>query len=172
MAAAGGGTLQAQGANPFRVGAYRKAADTVERFDGSLRTLFAMKGRDGLAALPGIGAGLASAIAKMLETGRWAQLERLRGSLDQRPCSRLSQGLVPSWRSEFTIRSASRPRSARGRASRGAALRSRGWAGAVSRRSALPSPRSSIVHGCATVALFPPGRALRRSTARRRPRIS
>jgi DNA polymerase/3'-5' exonuclease PolX len=53
--------LQAQGANPFRVGAYRKAADTVERFNGSLRTLFAMKGRDGLDALPGIGAGLASA---------------------------------------------------------------------------------------------------------------
>jgi DNA polymerase/3'-5' exonuclease PolX len=51
--------LQAQGANPFRVGAYRKA--TVERFNGSLRTLFAMKGRDGLDALPGIGAGLASA---------------------------------------------------------------------------------------------------------------
>jgi hypothetical protein len=26
--------LQAQGANPFRVGAYRKAADTVEQFTG------------------------------------------------------------------------------------------------------------------------------------------
>lgn len=52
--------LQAKGANPFRVGAYRQAADTLERFNGSLRTLFAMKGRDGLDALPGIGAGLAS----------------------------------------------------------------------------------------------------------------
>lgn len=60
MAAAGGGAPAAQGANPFRVGAYRQAADTVERFNGSLRTLFAMKGRDGLDALPGIGAGLAS----------------------------------------------------------------------------------------------------------------
>ena len=32
--------LQAQGANPFRVGAYRKAADSVERLPGSVRALF------------------------------------------------------------------------------------------------------------------------------------
>ena len=32
------GLLLAREANPFRVGAYRKAADTVEGFNGSLRT--------------------------------------------------------------------------------------------------------------------------------------
>lgn len=87
--------LQAQGANPFRVGAYRKAADTVEQFNGSLRTLFAMRGRDGLDALPGIGAGIASAIAEMFETGRWAQLERLRGSLDPTTLFQIVPGIGP-----------------------------------------------------------------------------
>lgn len=87
--------LQAQGANPFRVGAYRKAADTVDRFNGSLRALFAMKGRDGLDALPGIGVGIASAIAEMLETGRWVQLERLRGTLDPTTLFQTVPGIGP-----------------------------------------------------------------------------
>ena len=87
--------LQAQGANPFRVGAYRKAADTVERFNGSMRTLFVMKGRDGLDALPGIGVGITSAIAEMLETGRWAQLDRLRGNLDPTTLFQTVPGIGP-----------------------------------------------------------------------------
>jgi hypothetical protein len=87
--------LQAQGANPFRVGAYRRAADTVERFDGSLRELLAAQGRAGLDALPGIGAGIAAAIAEMLETGRWTQLERLRGSLDPAMLFRTVPGIGP-----------------------------------------------------------------------------
>ena len=87
--------LQAQGANPFRVGAYRKAADSVERSSGSVRTLFAMKGRDGLDALPGVGAGIASAIAEMLATGRWVQLERLRGNLDPATLFQTVPGIGP-----------------------------------------------------------------------------
>ncbi len=90
-----GEMLQAQGANPFRVSAYRRAGDTVERFDGSLRELFAAKGRAGLDALPGIGAGIAAAIAEMLETGRWTQLERLRGSLDPAMLFRTVPGIGP-----------------------------------------------------------------------------
>jgi len=39
-------------------------------------------GNKGLEALPGIGRGIATAIAEIVTTGRWAQLERLRGSLD------------------------------------------------------------------------------------------
>lgn len=74
--------LAAQGANPFRVGAYRKAADSIERFAGSLPELFATRGAAGLDELPGIGPGIAAAIAEMLKTGRWTQLDRLRGSLD------------------------------------------------------------------------------------------
>jgi hypothetical protein len=74
--------LQAQGANPFRVGAYRKAADGVLAYRGDVRALFERKGLAGLDELPGVGAGIAAAIAEMLRTGRWSQLERLRGSLD------------------------------------------------------------------------------------------
>lgn len=73
--------LQAQGANPFRVGAYRKAADTVESTP-DVRALYETQGRAGLDALPGIGPAMAAALAEMLESGRWAQLERLRGALD------------------------------------------------------------------------------------------
>ncbi|MFS8086639.1 MAG: helix-hairpin-helix domain-containing protein [Acidobacteriota bacterium] len=89
--------LQAQGANPFRVGAYRKAATTVEQCDASLRTLFAAGGRDGLDALPGIGPGIASAIAEMLQTGRWAQLERLRGSVDPTALFQAIPGIGPEF---------------------------------------------------------------------------
>lgn len=87
--------LHAQGANPFRVGAYRRAADTVERFPGSLRELFVAKGRAGLDALPAIGAGIAAAIAEMVETGRWTQLDRLRGSLDPTTLFQTVPGIGP-----------------------------------------------------------------------------
>jgi DNA polymerase (family 10) len=87
--------LHAQGANPFRVGAYRKAADTVLQHGGSLRELFAAKGLPGLDALPGVGPGIASAIAEMLQTGRWVQLERLRGSLDPALLFRTVPGVGP-----------------------------------------------------------------------------
>jgi hypothetical protein len=87
--------LEAQGANPFRVGAYRRAADTVERYSGNLRALFAAEGRDGLDALPGIGAGIAAAIAEILQTGRWAQRERLLGSADPTTLFQIVPGIGP-----------------------------------------------------------------------------
>lgn len=74
--------LQAQGANPFRVSAYRHAADTVHDYRGDLRALFERSGVAGLCELPRIGAGIAAAVGEMLRTGRWSQLERLRGSID------------------------------------------------------------------------------------------
>lgn len=87
--------LKAQGANPFRVAAYRKAAQTVEQSRVDLRDVLANKGRRGLSELPAIGAGLAAAIAEMLETGRWAQLDRLRGSLDPATLFRIVPGIGP-----------------------------------------------------------------------------
>jgi len=85
--------LHAQGANPFRVNAYRKAADTVEGLAGELHALYETKGTAGLDALPGIGPGIAAAIREMLETGRWTQLERLRGSLDPETLFRTIPGV-------------------------------------------------------------------------------
>jgi hypothetical protein len=87
--------LHAQGANPFRVGAYRKAADSVDQYPGSLRELFAARGLPGLDELPGVGPGIAAAIAEMLQTGRWVQLERLRGSLDPALLFRTVPGVGP-----------------------------------------------------------------------------
>jgi DNA polymerase (family X) len=71
--------LESQGANPFRVSAYRRAGDSVEQLGRSVREVFDTHGRSGLQALPGIGAGISSAIAEMLVTGGWGQLARLRG---------------------------------------------------------------------------------------------
>lgn len=74
--------LEAQGASPYRAAAYRKAADTVVATQRPLREIFDAEGAAGLDALPHIGRGIAAAIAELLASGRWSQLERLRGSLD------------------------------------------------------------------------------------------
>jgi DNA polymerase (family X) len=73
--------LEQQQANPFRVGAYRRAAETVAGLDEDVSALLEREGIEGLDALPGIGSVLAQAIAQMVRTGRWAQLERLRGAV-------------------------------------------------------------------------------------------
>jgi len=73
--------LEQQEANPFRVRAYRRAADTVAALEEEIASLLSRDGLDGLDALPGIGPSLAAAIGQMARTGRWAQLERLRGAV-------------------------------------------------------------------------------------------
>jgi hypothetical protein len=87
--------LESQGANPFRVSAYRRAAATVEALPDNLREIFERAGTDGLDALPGIGAGIAGAIAEILITGSWAQLERLRGSHDPEKLFQSIPGVGP-----------------------------------------------------------------------------
>ncbi|MEJ2509930.1 MAG: helix-hairpin-helix domain-containing protein [Gammaproteobacteria bacterium] len=74
--------LERQGANPFRIGAYRRAADTLTHLDRDVEAILAREGMDGLMALPGIGKGIAANIAEIVHSGRWAQLDRLRGTAD------------------------------------------------------------------------------------------
>jgi Helix-hairpin-helix domain len=74
--------LAAQGANPFRVSAYRRAADAIESLDADVRDLAEAGGRTALEAISGIGPSIAGAIAEMLSTGRWGFLERLKGTAD------------------------------------------------------------------------------------------
>lgn len=74
--------LEQQGANPFRVSAYRRASGTVSRLDTDVRLLLEREGEAGLVKLPNIGRGIAASIREMVTTGRWTQLERLRGTLD------------------------------------------------------------------------------------------
>ena len=88
--------LGQQGANPFRVSAYRKAADTVAGLDEGVDVLFERDGAEGLEALPNIGRGIASAIAELLRTGRWSQLEHLRGSLDPAHLFQAVPGIGPA----------------------------------------------------------------------------
>ncbi len=87
--------LQAQGANPFRVAAYRKAADTVQGWATPVREIFEVSGREGLDALPAIGRGLSSSIAEMLITGEWGQLQRLRGDVDPERLLQSVPGIGP-----------------------------------------------------------------------------
>ncbi|HXZ97240.1 MAG TPA: helix-hairpin-helix domain-containing protein [Burkholderiales bacterium] len=87
--------LGAQGANPFRVNAYRKAADTISHLSRSVREIFKIEGIEGLDALPNIGRGIASAVAEILITERWAQLERLRGTTDPATLFQSVPGMGP-----------------------------------------------------------------------------
>lgn len=88
--------LEQQGANPFRVGAYRRAAETVVAHPEDLNSLLERGGLDGLIALPGIGRSIASAIRELLRSGRWAQLERLRGTLEPEKVFCSVPGIGPS----------------------------------------------------------------------------
>ena len=58
--------LYSQEGNPFRIAAYRKAADSVARAEHPVRELFDAQGRAGLQSLTGVGPGIASAVAEML----------------------------------------------------------------------------------------------------------
>jgi Holliday junction resolvasome RuvABC DNA-binding subunit len=75
--------LQAQGANPYRVAAYRKAADSLARISSAeIVELVEREGVAGLDRLPHVGRGVATAIIEMVRTGHWTLLERLRGTAD------------------------------------------------------------------------------------------
>ena len=74
--------LHEQGANPFRVQAYRHAADTVQRLDRPAAEIVQADGMDGLRKLPGIGESLARSIRDLVLTGRLPMLDRLRGETD------------------------------------------------------------------------------------------
>lgn len=71
-----------QGDGGFRVEAYRRAADTLAALEQPVDELLQAHGVAGLVALPNIGGGIGAAINEMVATGRWAQLDRLVGSLD------------------------------------------------------------------------------------------
>jgi hypothetical protein len=87
--------LEQQNANPFRVNAYRRAARTVAAHGEPLSELAEREGMEGLDALPTIGRSIALAIQEMLRTGRWQQLERLRGTLDPEQVFQSIPGIGP-----------------------------------------------------------------------------
>jgi hypothetical protein len=74
--------LEIQGANPFRVEAYRRAADLVHGLDRPVGEILQADGIMGLERLPAIGTTIARAIRDLVETGRLPMLDRLRGESD------------------------------------------------------------------------------------------
>jgi hypothetical protein len=87
--------LRAQESTPFRAAAYQKACEQIRHLDRGLRTILQVEGIQGLDQIPGVGRGIASAIAEILATGRWAQLDRLRGSADPEALLQTVPGIGP-----------------------------------------------------------------------------
>jgi hypothetical protein len=74
--------LRDQGADPFRVNAYLRAAATARRWPVPLQQVFRERGLDGLDELPGVGPSIARAIRELITRGRLPMLDRLRGAAD------------------------------------------------------------------------------------------
>jgi Holliday junction resolvasome RuvABC DNA-binding subunit len=74
--------LGEQGANPWRVQAYRRAANTLRALRIPVQDLFAERGLEGLEALPGVGQRIAHSIRDLLRYGRLPMLDRLIGESD------------------------------------------------------------------------------------------
>lgn len=73
--------LEIQGANPFRVRAYRNAARTVEGLSQSVVSLLE-EGKD-LSSLPGIGKDLAGKIQEIATTGRLSLLDEIQAQVPE-----------------------------------------------------------------------------------------
>lgn len=71
--------LEAQGASPFRVAAYRRAGIELRLRREGVRQVFDARGHAGLVELPRIGPSIAGAIAQYLESGEIALLRGLEG---------------------------------------------------------------------------------------------
>jgi hypothetical protein len=88
--------LTAQGANPFRISAYRRASDAIEALDADVRSVAEVGGHTALEAIPGVGPSIAGAVTEMLVTGRWGFLERLKGAADPEVLFCSVPGIGPS----------------------------------------------------------------------------
>ena len=99
--------LKAQGASPYRAAAYRAAGNAIAHYPYDVRGVFERDGVKGLDAIPHVGLGIASAVAEILMTDRWAQLERLRGEVDPATLFRsvpgVGEGLARRIRDELHV---------------------------------------------------------------------
>ena len=88
--------LAQQNANQFRIMAYRNAAKTIEDLPEDIAAV-AARGVDALDTLPHVGKSIATAIMQLTTTGRWAQLERMRGMLDPEIAFQNIPGIGPTF---------------------------------------------------------------------------
>ena len=80
--------LKEQGANPYRVRAYHRAATTRRWLGRPVTEMLQQEGVEGLRKLPGLGESLTRTIHDLVVTGRRPRLDRLRGEMD--PVSRFA----------------------------------------------------------------------------------
>jgi predicted flap endonuclease-1-like 5' DNA nuclease len=88
--------LAHQDDNPYRVAAYRRAADAVATMRTDVRALIETRGIDALDEIPGVGRRIAGGLAELARTGRWTYLERLRGSSEPRDVFCAVAGVGPT----------------------------------------------------------------------------
>ena len=87
--------LAAQGADPFRIAAYRRTADSIRMLNDDIGAIADRGGREALEAVPRVGSAIASAIAEMLTTGRWRFLEHRKGSASPETLFQAVPGIGP-----------------------------------------------------------------------------
>ncbi len=73
--------LEAQHATPFRVRAYRRAAQSIGAWRRPLALVYEAEGLDGLDRIPGVGPRISAIVQSVLLTGRSPQLDRLLGQV-------------------------------------------------------------------------------------------
>ena len=88
--------LRLQEANPYRVNAYLRAAETLRAHAEDVRDVLRDEGMEGLVRLPAIGRGIANSIDEIARTGRLAQLDRLRGEAEPERLFQTLPGIGPA----------------------------------------------------------------------------
>jgi DNA polymerase (family X) len=87
--------LEVQNEDGYRIAAYRRAARTLLELQNPVDEIVRNRGLEGLVELPGIGRGIGRAIAEIVTTGRWAQLDRLTGALEPEQLFKTIPGIGP-----------------------------------------------------------------------------
>lgn len=87
--------LEAQGAQSYRVRAYRRAAEVIRALPTSISRVAETGGRRALAELPSIGKSIASSIDEIVHTGRLGMLDRLEGEVSPETLFMLVPGVGP-----------------------------------------------------------------------------
>ena len=87
--------LEGQDANPFRVQAYRRAAETLRGLDEPAHQILAREGIEGLERLPNIGERLARSIEQYVVGGGIALLEHLQGAANYQRVLATVPGIGP-----------------------------------------------------------------------------
>lgn len=87
--------LEERGANEHRVGAYRRASETIRALDASVAEMVAAGGPAALEALPNVGERLAQRVAAFVHTGELALLRELREAMPPERVFRRLDGVGP-----------------------------------------------------------------------------